>query len=295
MKVYREKYAAAAYKKILNDLLNNPEYVSKPRNMEVREILNCIIEIEYPNFNMYKNEVRSSQEKYIAAELLFYFSGTDEATFIERYASMWKSLKDKNNRVNSAYGYLLFNEENVHGLTQYEWAIETLKRDKDSRQAIMHFNKPHHQHFDNKDQVCTLTSLFHIRNNKLHMTLNMRSNDVILGFMTDFTFFNILHQQAYLHLKEYYPELKMGSYTHTSHSMHLYERHYDKVKEMLEKPFIPDGTPDLNTSIIHENGLYLDKYKEIFEPIELQCENPTVKYTDNDIINWALNKIQNND
>jgi hypothetical protein len=156
MKVYREKYAAAAYKKILNDLLNNPEYVSKPRNMEVREILNCIIEIEYPNFNMYKNEVRSSQEKYIAAELLFYFSGTDEATFIERYASMWKSLKDKNNRVNSAYGYLLFNEENVHGLTQYEWAIETLKRDKDSRQAIMHFNKPHHQHFDNKDQVCTL-------------------------------------------------------------------------------------------------------------------------------------------
>lgn len=292
MKVYREKYAAAAYKKILNDLLNNPEYVSKPRNMEVREILNCIIEIEYPNFNMYKNEVRSSQEKYIAAELLFYFSGTDEATFIERYASMWKSLKDKNNRVNSAYGYLLFNEENVHGLTQYEWAIETLKRDKDSRQAIMHFNKPHHQHFDNKDQVCTLTSLFHIRDNKLHMTLNMRSNDVILGFMTDFTFFNILHQQAYIHLKEYYPDLEMGSYTHTSHSMHLYERHYEKVKEMLEKPFIADGTPYLNTCIIHENGLYLDRYNEIFRPIEGDGLDPVIIETDNNIINWCVQKIK---
>lgn len=295
MRIYRGKYIATLYRDILDDLLNNPEYISRPRDMEVKEIINCVIEVQEPNMNMYFNEIRGSQKKYVAAELLWYFSGTDEATFIEKYASMWKSLKDKNNRVNSAYGYLLFNEENAHGLTQYEWAIETLKRDKDSRQAIMHFNKPHHQHFDNKDQVCTLTSLFHIRDNKLHMTLNMRSNDVILGFMTDFTFFNILHQQAYFHLKEYYPDLEMGSYTHTSHSMHLYERHYEKVKEMLKNEFIPTSTPNLNTCIIHENGLYLDKYNEIFQPIELQGEDPEVKYTDNDVINWALSKIQNHD
>ena len=295
MRIYRGKYIATLYRDILNDLLNDPEYISNPRGMEVREIINCIIEVQEPNMNMYLNKTRGSQERYIAAELLWYFSGTDEATFIEKYASMWKSLKDKNNRVNSAYGYLLFNEENIHGLTQYEWAIETLKRDKDSRQAIMHFNKPYHQYFDNKDQVCTLTSLFHIRDNKLHMTLNMRSNDVILGFMTDFTFFNLLHQQAYLHLKEHYPELEMGTYTHTSHSMHLYERHYEKVKEMLKDDFIPISTPILNNSIIHESGLYIDKYSRIFETIELNGDNPEMAETDNDVLNWALDKIENND
>ena len=40
MKVYKEKYVAYAYRKILGDLLNNPEYISIPRGMEVREIIN---------------------------------------------------------------------------------------------------------------------------------------------------------------------------------------------------------------------------------------------------------------
>lgn len=292
MRVYRGKYIADLYKNILDDLLNNPEYVARPRDMEVREIINCVIEVEEPNFNMYKNEIRGSQEKYIGAELLWYFSGTDKAGFIEKYASMWTKLKDKNNHVNSAYGYLLFNDQNEHYITQYEWVIKSLIKDKDSRQAFMHFNKPYHQTENTNDQVCTLAALFHIRNNKLNMTLNMRSNDVILGFMTDFTFFNILHQQVYLHLKEHYPELQMGSYTHTSHSMHLYERHYDKVKEMLKYDFTPHKTPGLNTSIINAiPSIPLWKYHDIFIPIQRNQEFD-VAFTDNDVINWCLEKIK---
>ncbi len=291
MKIYKGTYIAHIYRDILNDLLNNPEYISNPRDMEVREIINCIIEVQKPNMNMYHNEIRGSQQRYIGAELLWYFSGSDKASFIEKYASMWKSLKDETDHVNSAYGYLLFNEKNEYGLTQYQWAIKSLIQDKDSRQAIMHFNKPYHQYLGNKDQVCTLTSLFHIRNDKLHMTLNMRSNDVILGFMTDFTFFNILHQQAFIHLKKYYPNLEMGSYTHTSHSMHLYEKHYKKVEEMLKHDFIRDGTPLLFTSIIDENGSYLKKYNNIFNPIN-NGNNPEQVITDNNIINWSLKQIK---
>jgi thymidylate synthase len=292
MKIYRGKHIATLYRDILNDLLDHPEYISKPRDMEVREIINCVIEVEEPNMNMYSNEIRGSQEKYIGSELLWYFSGTDKADFIEKYASMWKALKDKNNHVNSAYGYLIFNERNEHGLTQYDWVISSLIKDKDSRQAIMHFNKPYHQYFGNPDQVCTLVALFHIRDNKLNMTLNMRSNDVILGFMTDFTFFNILHQQVYLHVKEYYPELRMGSYTHTSHSMHLYERHYKKVEEMLKYDFIPTSTPELNTPIITERGKYLTKYSSIFFPIKAHGVYVKSEETDNDLINWCLQKIK---
>jgi thymidylate synthase len=155
----------------------------------------------------------------------------------------------------------------------------------------MHFNKPYHQYDGNKDQVCTLTSLFHIRNNKLNMTLNMRSNDVILGFMTDFTFFNILHQQAYLHLKEHYPELEMGSYTHTSHSMHLYARHYDKVKDMLTEPFEPHSTPLLNTSIRTKNSRIKADYIKVFVPILGDGKLGEKIETDNNIINWCYEKL----
>ncbi|MCK9447285.1 thymidylate synthase [bacterium] len=292
MKIYRGKFISDVYRSILTELLYNPEYISNPRGMEVKEIINCTLEISNPCANMYTNKYRSSVKNYVSAELLWYFSGTNNIDFISNYASMWKHLTNEDGTVNSAYGNLIFTEKNNYGISQYEWVIETLKRDKDSRQAIMHFNKPNHQFFENKDQVCTLTALFHIRNNKLNMTLNMRSNDVILGFMTDYTFFNILHQQVYTHLKMYYPELEMGYYNHTSHSMHLYSKHYELVEKMLSEPFYADSTPLLTTSIINEKGSFKEKYKELFEQI-LYNKPITIEKTDNELINWALEHIKN--
>lgn len=301
MKIYKGRYIADLYKEILNDLLNAPEYISNPRGMEIKEILNCIIEVQEPNMNMYKNQVRSSKEKYVAAELLWYFSGTNKVDFIENYAAMWSKLKNDDDEVNSAYGNLIFKEENEYGLRQYEWVLESLKKDKDTRQAFMHFNKPQHQYFENKDQVCTLVALFHIRDNKLHMTLTMRSNDVIIGFMTDFVFFNMLHQQVFLHLKEYYPELQMGTYTHISHSMHLYHYtkfsedklidNYELVEKMLKYPFESHSTPLLNTHILQENGTFKTKYYQLFRSI-IKDKPIKIDKTDNDVLNWALNKIQ---
>jgi len=291
MKIYRGKHIATLYKDILTDLLNAPEYTSNPRGMEVKEIINCVIEVQEPNLNMFKSEFRSSPEKYIGAELLWYFSGTNKSAFIENYASLWTKLKNENGEVNSAYGNLIFNEKNEADYTQFQWVISSLKVDKDSRQAFMHFNKPYHQYDGNKDQVCTLTALFHIRNNKLHMTLNMRSNDVILGFMTDFTFFNILHQEVFLHMKRYYPELEMGSYTHTSHSMHLYARHYELVEKMLTTDFYTHSTPELNKSIISESGLYYPKYQQLFNQVR-RNDPLNVNMTDNDVVNWCLNIIK---
>jgi thymidylate synthase len=291
MKVYRGTFIAPVYGQILKDLLKTPEYIANPRGMEVREIINCIMEIEQPNINLYENSVRSSQKKYIGAEILWYFSGTNKIDFISNYASMWSKLTNEDGTVNSAYGNLVFKKKNEHGFTQYGWVIESLKRDKDSRQAFMHFNVPEHQFLANKDQVCTLIALFHIRDNKLNMTLNMRSNDVILGFMTDFTFFNLIHQQVYLHMKAHYPEISMGSYTHTSHSMHLYARHYELVENMLKEEFKPSALPGMNQSIIDEQGNVLEKYQDIFDAVLNNTEIPN-DITDNNLLNWAIPLIE---
>lgn len=290
MRIYENEFIANSYEQILSDLLYDPDFKVTPRGLRNNEILNCSIVTDNPNFNMFINERRSSVKKYISAEILWYFSGTNDISFISKYASMWKSLAI-DNKANSAYGNLIFNEKNEHGFTQYQWALQCLINDKDSRQAFMHFNKPSHQYFDNKDQVCTLVALFHIRDNKLYMTLTMRSNDSILGFMTDFTFFNILHQQMYVHLKLYYPELNMGSYTHISHSMHLYSQHFNLVEEMISTPFYADETPELYNSIIDKNGKYLDKYVEIFEAVKTNNTIPDI-ITDNELLNWCIRNIK---
>lgn len=291
MKYYKNDYITPVFKQVLFDLLNKPEFIASPRGMEVREIRDCSFEIKYPMNNIFSNEFRSSPTKYIAAELLAYFSGTNRIDFIGKYAKMWNTLLNPDGiTVNSMYGNLLFKEVNNHGLTQYQWVLESLKKDKDSRQAFMHFNKPHHQFFENKDQVCTLQALFHIRENKLHMTLTMRSNDVVLGFMTDWAFFSILHYHVFLHLKNHYTELEMGSYTHISHSMHLYERNYELVKKMLTSEFKHGDLPLLNTPILNENGSFRAKYTPLFDAV-LSGQFKPFK-TDNDLLNYCVAKLK---
>jgi len=292
MKYYHETYISEAFRKVLRDLWLTPDFITSPRGMEVREIRDCSLEIDNPMVNLYTNVHRSSPKKYIAAELLWYFSGTNNPAYIENYASLWKGIHNPDGTINSAYGHLLFEDLNEHGITQYQWVIESLKKDKDSRQAFMHFNKPKHQWFGNRDQVCTLQALFHIRNNKLFMTLTMRSNDVIYGFMTDWAFFSTLHYHVFLDMKKYYPELQMGSYTHISHSMHLYERHYQLVEKMIHEPFENDATPLLNETVVNEDGIIKEKYASIFRQIRAGREPDYNTETDNDLLKWCFEKLR---
>jgi len=298
MRAYFGSNITEIFELVLEDLWHDPDFVTSPRGMEVREIKDCSMEISNPLENIFTNKFRSSPLKYIAGEILWYFSGTNNPTYIENYASMWKSLHNSDETVNSSYGNLIFTEKNEHGFTQYQWIIESLKRDKDSRQAFMHFNKPYHQFLENKDQVCTLQSLFHIRDDKLYMTLTMRSNDVIYGFMTDWAFFSILHYHVFLHLRIYYPFLRMGSYTHISHSMHLYERHYDLVKKMVgpdinnREKFISESLPLLSEPVVDEKGQIIEKYKELLMPIKSGLFPDYNKKINNPLIDWCLEKLK---
>ena len=267
MRLYKGKTFASVYKDLLTDLMRNPEYVCSPRDQKINEILNVSLEIENPMSGFYRNEIRSSQMKYIAAELVYYFSGRNDLEYIQKYAKFWKDIANTDGTVNSAYGYLLFNKKNEHGMTQWEWAFESLKRDKDTRQALMHFNLPTHQHFSNKDFVCTLNGIFHIRENKLDFTLMMRSNDVILGLPTDVGFFSILHQQMCVLLKETYPELQLGKYTHTVNSMHVYERNFQVVEDMLKHDFIPLDVPVITDNLIDGKGKMTEKMIKLHDAV----------------------------
>ena len=144
MLTYRSETFAEAYRKSLIDLFTFPEYVTRPRDMEIKENCDVALVIEDPLSCLYENPVRSSQFKYISAELLWYFMGRNDVEYISKFAKFWESIQNEDGTVNSAYGHLLFSTPNEHGFTQYHWAFESLRKDKDSRQAVMHFNLPIH-------------------------------------------------------------------------------------------------------------------------------------------------------
>jgi len=289
MKIYQGNSFASVYRDLLNDLLNSPEYTCSPRGMEIREITDCALVIENPVFAMYENERRSTQEKYIAAEFLWYFAGRNDLSFIERFAKFWQHVANEDGTLNSAYGNLIFTKKNEHNISQWEWAYNSLVEDKDSRQAIMHFNMPEHQRSGNKDFVCTLTGIFQIRNNKLNFTINMRSNDAILGTPTDIPFFCVLQIQMLELLKSTYPDLELGTYTHFAHSLHIYERHFQLVEEMLKDDnFIAKDLPKIDQTLIYRSGKPNKKVLEMIDKIEKGESDVT---TTGEIFGWIYQNI----
>lgn len=255
-KNYRADDFSVVYESLLLALLSIPEYASAPRGQKIHEITNCRLVINDPKSCLFTNERRSSQFKYIAAELLWYLSGDKKLDFISKFSKFWKKLENCDSTVNSNYGWLLFYEKYAPvWTTQWQWAYNSLYNDKDTRQAIMHFNLPKHQFLDNKDFVCTMYGDFLIRDNQLHFTIHMRSNDVILGLPTDIPFFCMLQLNMWRLLKEKkYPDLELGTYTHFVNSMHLYERNFALVEEMASEDFKPMELIEGSDNVLDEYG-----------------------------------------
>lgn len=253
MRVYSADDFSAVYEASLRDLYFDPEYESSPRGLKIKENLGVVLEIGNPLSCLYDNQRRGSQLKYISAEFLWYFLGRNDVEFIKKYASFWEMIQNEDGTVNSSYGNLLFKKKNRFAKTQYGWALDCLKKDSDSRQAIMHFNLPEHQYDGNKDFVCTLYGIWQIRENRLNLTIHMRSNDAILGTPTDIAFFTVLQQQMLSHLKPTYPNLELGKYTHIIDSYHVYDRNFKLVEEMLNEDFTPLLIPELKEDLIRHS------------------------------------------
>lgn len=283
MKLIKHKTFAGVYEKSLHELLHNPEYETEPRGLKIKEDINTILVIEDPTQCLYENSRRGSQYKYIAAELLYYFTGRNDLAFIEKYAPFWRQIANQDGTVNSSYGNLIFTSKNEHGYSQWHWALRSLIGDKDTRQALMTFNRPSYQYNNNKDFICTLNGIFNIRDNKLNLTINMRSNDAILGTATDIAFFCILQQQALKLLQPYYPKLELGTYTHIANSYHIYERHFSLVDDMLKaNDFKSDSFLEIGQDFVDIDGAPSDEVLKL-----MNCVENNLEYTGNDpLFRW---------
>lgn len=238
---------ASAYYEVLHTLLNNPMYVTSPRGMKINEYIGAKISIVNPYWNLFNNPIRSIPLGYLADEICLYFSGTNSAEKFTQASKIWGGLVE-NDQINSAYGNLIFSlEDTADQNTQWTWAVNSLVSDRDSRQALMHLNRPRHQYVGNKDFPCTVSCQFFIRNDKLHLITYMRSNDVYFGMTFDVPFFTFLMQAMMLSLKGRGVSVGMGTYTHFAGSLHMYERDMPTIKKMLDAGICePEKAPEID-------------------------------------------------
>ena len=220
----------ALYSKVCAEILYHPDYEVAPRGKKIKELINATLILEQPRCRMITLVGRNMSRRYLAGELCFYFSGSDELSFISHYSKFWNNISDDGRTIHSNYGNYLFYFETENHISQFEYCLNCLKGDISSRKAVATIYDSAHHSVPSKDNPCTMNLQFFIRDTKLHMIVNMRSNDLWFGFTYDMPFFTIVQEMMYVCLKEVYPVLELGTYMHNVGSLHLYEKDWDKAE-----------------------------------------------------------------
>ena len=202
--------ADEAYEALLDEvIINGIEFNG------TQAIFNCGFYIINPEDNHIKNKERNWSLEYAEAEWQWYLSGDPSINKLgELYGKIppiWQRMADENNEVNSNYGY----QWKRHN--QLENVINILKKNPNTRQAAISIYDGKEIHQYAFDTPCTYAVQFTIINNKLCMSVYMRSNEIWYGFCNDQYQFSSLQKLVAQRL-----DIKIGWYYHHAHNMHLY-------------------------------------------------------------------------
>ena len=144
---------------------------------------------------------------------------------------IWQMVATPEGRINSNYGYLLFNAKNY---SQFEACAKQLESDEFSRRAIMIYTRPSIQdEYDldgMSDFICTNTVQYLIRNDELIAIVSMRSNDGVFGFKNDLQWQKEVQERLHSRLQMTYSNLNIGPIVWNAGSIHVYERHFNLIK-----------------------------------------------------------------
>lgn len=173
--------------------------------------------IENPLDNEITSENRKWKKTYADIEWDWYLSGNRSVEELKKHAIIWDRMHNGDNIVNSNYGYQWMRND------QYGYIINELTNNKDSRRAVISiYDGKEHEEYS-KDTPCTLAIQFEINDNKLDMSVYMRSNDLWFGFCNDQYCFSKLQEKIANDLN-----IEVGVYYHHAVNMHIYEQHFNK-------------------------------------------------------------------
>lgn len=239
--------AVNGYVDLVNTVYSLGEEVS-PRGKKTLEIEDATIVIKDIYNTLPIGVGRGIVNGIGAVEACQLLAGVSEPELVVKVGPQFANYREDNGIFHGAYG--------LRTKGQYHEIINRLKADPDTRQAIVTIWNPEYDLLPNKrDYPCTILHQFRIRNNKLNMSVYMRSNDVWLGAAYDFFQFTRV-QIAIASVLGIEP----GTYAHHVGSLHLYEEHWASVEKLhhIKKkdythtaPIIGQSWLDVQLSAMH--------------------------------------------
>lgn len=191
---------------------------------------------------------RKTFPKSAAAEVAWYLQGTQDASFIRKYAPLWDKFveplvkredlfngDEMMDGVKAAYGYRW---RRHFGRDQIRLAIEALRKDSSDRRCFVSAWDPSEDglgELGQRNVPCPAAFTFSVLNGELHSSLMLRSSDVFVGLPYDVMGHALLMDAVAAELR-----IKPGVMHVTLAHAHLYEFHWQMTMEALhQEPVLP--------------------------------------------------------
>jgi len=166
--------------------------------------------------------------RLLCAEAAYILEGSNRVAILAPYGKHIARYSDDGVTFFGAYGPKLHD--------QWDYCINKLKQDQDTRQAVINIwreNPP-----KTRNVPCTLSWQFLLRNNELNLNVTMRSSDSWMGWVYDVFAQAMVIAATCLQLRHLYPGIQPGSVYLTAGSQHLYESNWAQAREIIQAPDI---------------------------------------------------------
>lgn len=190
--------------------------VTDPRGQGTLEQLDQKLRIEDSRFNLLDVPERNLNVRFAVAEWLWMTFGRSDVESLAQYNSVMRQFSDDGVFLTGAYG--------PHIKAQLaRRVLPKLAEDPNTRQAVIEIPRPNRE---TKDEPCTLSLQFLLRDGRLNLVATMRSSDVWLGIPYDVFSFTMLQNclAGHLGVRRGFFSLHMGS-------SHLYLRNRTAAHE----------------------------------------------------------------
>ena len=217
------------------DLINEVKQGSKinPREMETFEKVNhtTMCSMNHP---IVTHRARDLGYKFMVKEAHWILSGDNKVSTISPYSTMINRFSDDGYFFHGAYGPKI--------IDQLSYICRALADDRNTRQAVLNIWRESPP--KTNDVPCTISIQFIIRNDKLSVIANMRSNDVWLGWPYDNFNFSMLGIYVSLLLNDIHRiRARPGLTIINAGSRHLYKKNLSAAKECTSSFDFVDYAP----------------------------------------------------
>ena len=170
---------------------------------------------------------------------------------------IWDSWADENGTIGKAYGYQLgVKHKYAEGwFDQVDRVLYDLKNNPASRRILTNiFN--HHDLYEMGLYPCAYSMTFNVSGNKLNAILNQRSQDMLTA-----NNWNTCQYAMLTMMMAQVSGLEPGEFVHVIADCHIYDRHVDLVREMIEKEPFPAPRVTLDPTITDFYKFTKDSFK----------------------------------